>query len=280
MKLGWMWPSAFATSDFANGFPSHIVNSDVVMPLLQSSANPGLFAAPVHSGNDSGEFGSDAAKISSSSTKQGASEIAATPDFAASSPVAGSGPEASSGEAEVDTLVDYGIQEGALTVVSIAALRGAGSEFAGRENAPLTAMGEQIGQADRGGMRWEKVNDPLKLAGSLSDEAPKTVQMQAGSQGEYGEQEKQAFSGSISRENSGDDLVATAEGPVEYQSLTGPTNAEKQAYVDMRYGMMIHYGINTYAGFDGHTWGGLGGGTRQIYDAPFGGTGENVAPNT
>ncbi|MCY4325147.1 MAG: alpha-L-fucosidase, partial [Betaproteobacteria bacterium] len=278
IKSGWMWPNAFAASDSAVGFPSPIVNSHAVMSLLQSSVNTPLPAYSGHYGSSSGELASTAAEfpVSNIGDKQTASDIVAISDFAPSSAVAGSSAEASSGEAEDDTLADYASQEGVLTVSSAAALRRAGSEFVGISNSPLAAMGEQIGQTDWG--RWQEVNDPLKLAGHLSGEVLNTEPAPVGRQSEQGE--RQTFSGSIASEESGDELVAAAgSGPVEYQNVTGPTDADKQAYVDMRYGMMIHYGLNTFAGLDGHSLGGLANNTKPIYDAPFGGNGENPAPD-
>ena len=85
---------------------------------------------------------------------------------------------------------------------------------------------------------------------------------------------------SAGKKSGDDDLVAAAsgeqqEGPVELVA-SRLTAAQKQAYVDYKFGLMVHYGINTYVSKDGHSEGHL---HSPIYTGAQGSSGENPAPN-
>ena len=86
----------------------------------------------------------------------------------------------------------------------------------------------------------------------------------------------QATPGSLSMESAGQATsVEYQTTPIEYQTPSGPNRATEQAFVDLQFGLFIHYGINTYTFRDGH---GNGGRQAPIYTNPYGEPGQNPAP--
>ena len=271
---GWVWPSVCASCGHGYGaggsFPTNIAVADAAAPNEFTGAHPkaalekAVRTAVVPGAGSPGREGAaseNATAMTVAGGREAGAEAAAAVSGGSSAPV----------QLLATIMSESGnaSESGIVGAASGAGLAGKASVQAGHAAADTTRI-EVVSNhkaasqpAAAAGPRMQPI---IPIVGNLTGAAIKALAApQSGKPTSTGNR----FSGQV---------FAAAGVPVETQtpgSPVGPSDAQKQAYVDAKFGLMLHYGLNTFLSIAGSQRGGLG---QAIYTGEHGSNTQRPKP--